>query len=144
MLDLTGMSGLLQGVALVYVLLVLIALTFAGVKPKHVGAKLAGMALVLLILVGPVAYVVWDRYERTSKARALYEAAEAMFRERCKTAGVKVYRTDHDVEGIFLMKLRPQGINYGQQFALTDPYGDDFDGDGYIMSFLRGSEPASN
>ena len=64
--------------------------------------------------------------------------AEALFQERCKTAGEKIYRTVEDVEGIFLMKVRPTGMNYGDQFSMADPYGDDLAGDGYIKSFLRG------
>jgi hypothetical protein len=36
------------------------------------------------------------------------------------------------------MKVRPNEINYGQQFAMTDPYGHDFVGEDYTESFLRG------
>jgi hypothetical protein len=71
--------------------------------------------------------------ERLSKA-------EAMFQERCKTAGEKIYRTVESVEGIFLLKLRPNEINYGDQFRMDDPYGRDLGGEGYIMSFIRGFE----
>ena len=66
--------------------------------------------------------------------------AEAMFAERCKKAGVFIHRTAEYVESIFLMKLRPKGINYGDQYAMDDPYGRDIGGDGYIMLFLRGYE----
>ena len=59
--------------------------------------------------------------------------AEAMFQERCKTAGEKIYRTVENVEGIFLLKLRPDGINYGNQFVMDDPYGRDLGG-GWIHS----------
>lgn len=64
--------------------------------------------------------------------------AQAMFAERCKTAGEKIHKKVEDVEGVYLMKIRPNAVNYGDQFALTDPFGDDVGGDGYIMSFLRG------
>lgn len=66
------------------------------------------------------------------------QIAEAMFQERCKRAGEKIYRTIHNVEGVFLMKIRPQKDNFSNQFALDDPYGRDFGGDAYIKSFLRG------
>lgn len=69
--------------------------------------------------------------------------AEAMFQERCKTAGEKIYRTVENVEGIFLLKLRPDGINYGSQFSMDDPYGRDLGGDGYIQAFIRGSYQAN-
>lgn len=65
--------------------------------------------------------------------------AQAMFAQRCQTAGEKIYRTVDNVEGIYLLKLRPVGASYANQFALTDPYGNDVDGDGYIATFLRGS-----
>jgi hypothetical protein len=68
------------------------------------------------------------------------KTAMAMFNERCKRAGELIHRTVDDVEGIFLMKVRPVRINYGDQYALDDPYGRDLSGGGgYIESFLRGS-----
>jgi hypothetical protein len=75
---------------------------------------------------------------KAEEARNRLQIAEAMFRERCKTAGEKVYRTVDDVEGIFLMKVRPEKVNFSDQFAMTDPYGSDLGGDAYIKSFLRG------
>lgn len=62
--------------------------------------------------------------------------AIAMWQERCKTAGEKIHRTVEGVEGIYLMKLRPSEINYGDQFRLDDPYGHDTGGEGYIQNFL--------
>ncbi|MGW8274707.1 hypothetical protein [Xanthomonas axonopodis] len=70
--------------------------------------------------------------------------AAEMFRERCKKAGVFIHRTVEDVEGVLLMKLRPEHINYGDQYALDDPYGSDSAGQGYIESFLRGSFEATH
>lgn len=72
--------------------------------------------------------------------KARLAKAEAMFAERCKRAGVFIHRTAENVEGIFLMKLRPSEINYGEQYQMDDPYGRDVGGDGYIMVFLRGYE----
>lgn len=74
--------------------------------------------------------------------------ADAMFAERCKKAGEFIHRTAENVEGVLLMKLRPGGINYGDQYKLNDPYGRDYDGDAYIKSMLRGfntppSEPTA-
>jgi hypothetical protein len=55
--------------------------------------------------------------ERTAKADAQahqdrYAKANALFRERCKTAGVVIHRTVKDVEGIELTKIR-QPIPWG-------------------------------
>lgn len=79
-----------------------------------------------------------DTAKRESESRLA--KADAMFKERCKTAGEKIYRTADNVEGIFLMKLRPEEINYGDQFKMDDPYGRDLGGEGYIQSFVRGFE----
>jgi hypothetical protein len=62
----------------------------------------------------------------------------AMFAERCKKSGEFIHRTVTDVDGILVMKVRPDKINFDQQFAMTDPYGDDFGGEDYTESFLRG------
>ncbi|WCM90224.1 hypothetical protein [Acidovorax sp. NCPPB 3576] len=70
--------------------------------------------------------------------------AGEMFRERCKKSGVFIHRTVEDVEGIFVMKLRPDGLNYGDQYKLDDPYGSDSAGKGYIHNFLRGSFEATH
>ena len=75
--------------------------------------------------------------------RSRLQTAEAMFQDRCKKAGVTIHRTAENVEGVFLMKLRPDKINFGDQFLLDDPYGRDLGGDGYIVSFLRGSFQAN-
>ena len=74
-------------------------------------------------------------------ARERLQVAQAMFLERCKTAGEKIYRTVDNVEGVFLMKLRPDGINYGEQFKMNDPYGRDAEGLGYFETLLKGSFP---
>ncbi len=66
------------------------------------------------------------------------ERAEAIFAARCKNAGEKIYRTADDVKGVYLLKIRPAGTNYGDQFKLDDPYGHDSGGDLYILNFLRG------
>ncbi|WP_124514262.1 hypothetical protein [Acidovorax sp. FJL06] len=63
--------------------------------------------------------------------------AAEMFRERCKKAGVFIHRTVENVEGVFLMKLRPKGVNFDEQYVLDDPYGSDVYGDGYIKEFLE-------
>ncbi len=70
--------------------------------------------------------------------RARLATAEAMFAERCKKSGEFIHRTAENVEGVFLMKLRPNDINYGDQYKLDDPYGRDHGGDIFVQSMLRG------
>lgn len=68
--------------------------------------------------------------------RSRLQIAEAMFQERCKSAGERIYRTAENVEGVFLMKVRPNEINYGDQFKMDDPYGHDSGGETYIKIFF--------
>jgi hypothetical protein len=81
-------------------------------------------------------------------AKARRAEAEAMFQERCRKAGEFVHRTAENVEGIFLLKLRPGDVNPRDQYGMDDPYGRDRGGDlfevlgrdeeAYIKSFLLG------
>jgi hypothetical protein len=73
-----------------------------------------------------------------SDPKARLQTAEKMFAERCKKAGEFIHRTADHVEGVFLMKIRPEGMNYGDQYRMDDSYGRDLGGDAYIKSFLAG------
>ena len=99
--------------------------------------RLPGLVLLLIgLLTACSGHLAETSNSRDPKARLA--RAEAIFQERCKTAGEKIYRTVEDVEDVFLMKIRPSGVNYGDQFALTDPYGNDSTGDTYIKTFFAG------
>ena len=69
--------------------------------------------------------------------------AEALFRQHCSTAGETIKRTVKDVEGIFLLKGRPETPNFSDQFLMDDPYGHDLGGDAYIESFLKADHEMS-
>ncbi|QLI81222.1 hypothetical protein HZU75_06570 [Chitinibacter fontanus] len=69
--------------------------------------------------------------QRKQKAWALYQ-------QRCKISGEKIYQTIDNVDGLLLIKVRPDEINFSEQFLLSDPYGRDLGGDGYLESFLYG------
>jgi hypothetical protein len=91
-------------------------------------APLLGLALLLgACTSGPRAA---QPSERQAKAMAMWQ-------ERCKTAGEKIYKTVEGVEGIYLMRIRAT-TNHGEQFKLDDPYGHDSTNDEYLMNFLRG------
>ncbi|MGE5385520.1 MAG: hypothetical protein ACM3SV_06495 [Betaproteobacteria bacterium] len=79
------------------------------------------------------------RMPARESAQDRLQKAEAMFQERCKKAGEKIYKTVDNVEGIFLMKVRPKSEKFNDQWAMDDPYGRDLGGDGYIGSFLTAS-----
>jgi hypothetical protein len=103
--------------------------------------KLFALALTALLFAAFPGCSAWERKQAQEAAlesyRARYKIAEAMFQERCKNAGEFIHRTAENVEGVFLLKLRPEGINYRDQYRMDDPYGKDFRGSGYIESFLR-------
>lgn len=92
--------------------------------------NLFALAIAVLLTATSAATLAETPKERLAKA-------EAMFQERCKKAGEFIHRTADNVEGIFLMKLRPSKINFQDQFAMDDPYGADVPGDGHIINFLR-------
>jgi hypothetical protein len=99
-------------------------------------AKRIWQLAALLLAAATVACAQTALAQEDPKARLA--KAEAMFAERCKKAGVFIHRTAENVEGVFLMKVRPEGTNYGDQFKMDDPYGHDSTGDRYVRSFLVG------
>jgi hypothetical protein len=97
--------------------------------PKLLPALLLFVSLLGACTSGPQAS---QSSERQAKAMAMWQ-------ERCKTVGEKIYKTVEGVEGVYLMKQRSSKTNFRDQFQLDDPYGSDLNGDGYVESFLRGS-----
>lgn len=131
-LDLTPFAAILSAVSVLYWLVTAGALFLAAMRPKTARAK--GVAL--LVVVALFGYLPitdgWEIY----KARSRLAKAEAMFAERCKTAGEKIHRTAENVEGVLLMKVRPKETNYDNQFNMDDPYGHDSGGETYIKIFF--------
>lgn len=61
-----------------------------------------------LLLVSVAAFSAEPEKKGRPSAETI-KAGRALFDERCKTvAGEKIYRTVEDVEGIVLLKVRPQ------------------------------------
>lgn len=82
-----------------------------------------------------LAYNPLNRAEYLAKIKE----AEAYYKDKCeKVAGIKIYKTVPDVEGLLLMKVRPERSDR----ELADPnwpgaaFGEEFRGDSYIKSFL--------
>jgi len=77
----------------------------------------------------------------SAEVKAIEEKARtavALYQERCKTAGVKIHKTVENVEGVFVMKRRPETHDFATRLAV-DPYGRDFPGDAFLTSLLKGS-----
>lgn len=97
---------------------------------------------VVVLLGGAIGgYYAWSYYDgpiardRAGKERT--RESMAKFEELCKGSGVRITRTDSDVRGILLMKVRPDDYRFANQYEFHDPYGRDIGGDGYIETFLR-------
>lgn len=68
-----------------------------------------------------------------------YAKAKALFEERCKSAGESIRRTIDDVEGVFLLRVRPKHQNrsgYDSMYPGAALIGKSSDEE-YIASFLR-------
>jgi hypothetical protein len=144
-LDLTPFGVVLQGIGIAYWLLVVAVLVLVLVKVKGRLNKLLTVATVLGIMVVPMALHVakkqkleQQQVQLREQEKARLDAAMARFEMRCKNAGEKIYRTVENVEGIFIMKQRPDGINFSDQYKLDDPYGRLGSNEDYIRLFLRG------
>lgn len=134
-------QDLLNVAAMGYLAFAILAVALALWLPMKGWGKLLAVAAVLLLFVAiPKSQVnkerqqlqaVPDRKERYAKAKALFD-------ERCKTAGEKIYRTVESVEGVLLLNVRQR-----------DPSGDSSDpmwpdaglpkessGEEYIRHFL--------
>jgi len=104
------------------------------------GRILAALAVGGLLMSWPISNQIKHNKQKKER-KAVYDAADAQFQMRCKSAGIKIYRTVDNVEGVLLMKLRPKWNPYDQN--MIDPYGTDYrmdDPEGYIGSFLKGRD----
>lgn len=136
---------LLRAVGYGYIALSLLGVVLALWLPKGKWAKLMALGVVAFLISIPVRQGVKE-YEQATAAKAAYQAryahAQALFAERCKTAGEKISRTVEGVEGVLLMKARPKEINLDNQYRLDDPFGADCHGQQCIEDLLRVSEGA--
>jgi hypothetical protein len=121
LIELTGLGDLLRLVGILFWVLVIGALIAALALPKTRRGKVLATLIVAGLFAAFPGRWAWEEKQRRDIARARYEKAEAMFRERCKKAGEFIYRTAENVEGIFLLKLRPDDINYRDQYRMDDP-----------------------
>lgn len=105
---------------------------------RIIHSTIAALSILLMSCAGAQAPGRADAQQRLQKAQAL-------FNEHCKSSGEFIKRTVDNVEGIYLLKLRPQETNYSNQFKLDDPYGADSGGETYIKTFLHGfHKPSPN
>lgn len=102
-------------------------------KPMTLRSLLLGALLTLSTLPA-----LAQKTPTAEDAKTRLAKAEALFHERCKKAGEFIHRTAENVDGILLMKIRPNEINRGDQYKMDDPYGHDSGGETYIKVFFSG------
>lgn len=127
---------------LLYVGLALGAIALCFVLPKSRRVQWASAFVVAAAAIYFPVNIVNEANKRHEQKHSKLDEAYRRYEEHCKTAGVKITRTVENVEGLLLMKLRPDKVNFGDQYAMDDPYGRDMGGNGYIESFLEGKNPA--
>ena len=138
MIELGPGADLLRGIGTFFWLLVLGALAAALLKPRTWIGKLIATSIVIGLFVAYPGRWAWERKKEVDAYHAALAKAEAVFHERCKTAGEKIYKTVDNVEGVLLMKLRTDSRFHYQD--LEDPFGANGNswGEDYITSFLAG------
>ena len=134
MLELGVGADLVRGIGWVLWGLLATALLVALIKPKSIKVKALCTLMVLGIFYGPMV----PGALRTHEHQQRYAKAKALFDERCKTAGEKIYRTVEDVEGVLLTNLRPSNISDRSQYEADDQYGHNVGGEEYVRYYLIG------
>lgn len=104
--------------------------------------KFAKLSIVALLLIGLVGCS--NTAAHPSGATASGSSVEEVFNSLCKTSGEKIYRTVENIDGVFLMKLRPSYPDLSDKYKIYDPYGNDLMGNGYIISFLKNHNQTSS
>lgn len=138
-LDLTPFGSLLTGIGGLYWLLGAGGLWWAlrGERPWKM--KLLRAAPIVLLLGLFPGLSAWHGVQQKLRL----DSAMALFAERCKTAGEKIFRTVDNIEGVVWMKWREEtsnADNYADQWKLNDPYGNDCGAEACIAALLRISE----
>lgn len=134
MLELGIGADLVRRIGWVFWGLIGIGLWLAISKPKTRVGKAMSAALVLAVPVALIGPSVYRNYQYQKR----YAVAKALFDERCKTAGEKIYRIADNVAGVYVIKPRIEPVNHGDQFKLDDPYGYAGSEENYLKLFIRG------
>ncbi|MFW2177068.1 MULTISPECIES: hypothetical protein [unclassified Moraxella] len=129
------------GMALVATIVVTVIVAMVS---KSVHRKFFGVVAGILVMCGfitPIALQINEDKKVVEAKQDRYSTAKAIFDERCKSAGEKIYKTVDNVEGVTLLKVRPDW-NRQTYNAWDDPMWADAGlprqkiADNYINSFL--------
>lgn len=138
MIELGPGADLFRMVGGIFWLIVIAAVLTAAMIPKTKKGKVIAVAGVLGVLLLFPGRQFIESVQRANAAQTRRAEAEKRFQEHCKKAGEFIYKTADNVEGILLMKVRPKQDNFGEQFMMDDPYGNDWgNGEAQIGTFLH-------
>jgi len=132
MLKMSGFDVLFAAAGALYWLFVLLAICLALWIGKTWTRKLIYAAIALALSIAPIAPEIY----RTIEYRSKLTTAQALFEERCKTAGEKIYKTVEGVDGVLLMKVRQYDAAQSNPMMAGAAAAHEFYGDDYIRSFL--------
>ncbi len=135
-------QDLVNVVGWLYIFIGLIALTLAVWLPTGKKSKLITTAIVVGIFsILPIQLLLRlaERREQTAEFKKRYDPAKALFDERCKGAGLKIYKTVEDVDGVLLLNIRQNDRPGANDDPLWPDAGLPYEayGEGYIASFLE-------
>ena len=103
------------------------------------GRKWLRKAIYALLIIGIFFGPLLPGVYQTWKYKKRYEKAKALFDERCKSAGEKIYKTVEDVEGVLLLNVRAKGSRDADRHNPAWPDAalpDEMVGEGYIYTFI--------
>lgn len=103
MLELGIGADLVRGVGWIVWILLFSALWWA-LRRDTKRLKVFWTVIVMLVFFGPLlprAYHNWKYEQRFARAKAVFD-------ERCKTSGAKIYKTVQDVDGVLLLNVPPR------------------------------------
>jgi hypothetical protein len=131
-LDLTPFGSVISGIGWIYWLLCAGALWWVLRGKRSWSSRVLRALPVVLIFGFFPGRAAWHGYQ----ARQRFEAAQARFEMRCKSAGETITRTVENVEGLALLKLRPREFDDANQFTKDDPYGRNCGAENCVASYL--------
>lgn len=141
MLKMSGFDVLFAGAGNLYLIFLASGIALALWKGKGWKRKTLYAVLVTAVFLAPIAPEAY----RTLEYRQRLSEARAVFDERCKAAGEKIYKTVSGVNEILLVNPRPPRIQ-GQDEADPNWVGAGFSrestGNQYIAEFLYFHQPA--
>lgn len=141
MIELTPFAGLLEIAGIVYLLLAAAGIAIALWKGKTWARKLGWAGLVLALFAMPIGPDVY----RSLEDRMRYLKAKALFDERCKSGGEKIFRKVENVESVLLLNVRQYDADKSNPQMAGAAAAHEFYGDDYVRSFLLyESEPDSS